>query len=75
MELTIALLFSVNLFGAFFIHKLYGEKKALAEKLEKALIKPLTTDASQLLAELIKGQAVIVTNVIDPNAVFLWGRK
>ena len=35
----------------------------------------LTKDASKLLADLLSGGAVVVTNIIDPKSVFLWSPK
>jgi len=37
--------------------------------------KVLTTEAHELLSELMKGGAVIVTQVIDKNELFLWSPK
>lgn len=35
----------------------------------------LTRDASQLLSDLMKGGAVVVTQVIDPSSIFLYSPR
>ncbi len=71
MELIVALLGLLCLFLAFLCYRLTAQKKELQASVKNTL----TVDANQLLAELLKGKAVIVADVVDPSAVFLWGKS
>lgn len=41
----------------------------------KAKQPELTKDASQLLADMLKGGAITVTQIIDPSSIFLYSPK
>ena len=44
-------------------------------KKKKPQEKTLTKDATELLGELTKGGAIVVTSVVDPASLFQWSPK
>jgi len=71
MELLAA--FSAGLLiSGFFAFKFWRELETSKKQQEN---QKLTADATDLLAELCKGGAVAVVNVIDPNQIFVWSQK
>ena len=67
LEILIGCLCLSNIITGVFLFKATRKKPAPE--------KSLTTDASELLGELIKGGSVIVTQVIDRDSIFQWSPK
>lgn len=67
LEITIICLGLSNLITGVFLFKA-SRKKPDPEK-------SLTTDASELLADLMSSGAVVVTQVLKPDEIFHWSPK
>lgn len=66
LEAISALLFISNAFTIYYYHiKLKDLKKE----------RPLDKDATELLRDLINGNAIAVIKVIDPKSIYLWSSK
>lgn len=66
LEAISALLFISNAFTIYYY-------RAQLKDLKKE--RPLDKDATELLRDLINGNAVAVIKVIDPKSIFLWSSK
>lgn len=66
LEAISALLFISNGFTLYYYHtKLKDLKKE----------RPLDKDATELLKDLINGNAITVVKVIDPQSIYLWSAR
>jgi len=70
--ITIGCLFLSNLITGVFLYLSYKKIKHLKNSHKD---KQLDTNATELLAELMSGGAVVVANVVDRDSIFQWSPK